>query len=149
MDLMTSMENQTAPAQRPSDAQCRDCRHDPAKLARFQHAIRTLSGKWKLEILFRLLDGPVRFGRLRRMVGGITQHMLTVQLRELKRDGLVVRTTFADVPLRVEYELTDAACGCSRPTRLCWRGPNNTGRRDHAIASRPNAACDCVRRYRS
>jgi DNA-binding HxlR family transcriptional regulator len=57
------------------------------------------------------MDGATRFGELRRSLAGITQHMLTVQLRELENDGLVLRTAFAEKPLRVEYELTDAAYG--------------------------------------
>ena len=73
MDFMTSTDDQTAPARPASDTECLACTPDPAALATFQHAIRTLSGKWKLEILFRLMDGPVRFGRLRRAIGGITQ----------------------------------------------------------------------------
>jgi DNA-binding HxlR family transcriptional regulator len=56
------------------------------------------------------MEGPVRFGRLRRAIGGITQHMLTAQLREFEHDGLLLRRAFAGVPL-VEYELTDAAYG--------------------------------------
>jgi DNA-binding HxlR family transcriptional regulator len=51
----------------------------------------------------------VRFGRLRRAIAGLTQHVLTAQLREREHDGLVLRTAFGDVPLRIEYELTDAA----------------------------------------
>jgi DNA-binding HxlR family transcriptional regulator len=122
MDFMTSMENQTTAARPASDAACMACTPDPAMLATFQHAIRTLSGKWKLEILFRLMDGPVRFGRLRRAIDGITQHMLTAQLRELEQDGLVLRTAFAELPLRVEYELTDAAYGLLPTFRalLAW-----------------------------
>jgi DNA-binding HxlR family transcriptional regulator len=122
MDFMTSTENQTAVAQPASDAECMACTPDPAVLATFQRTIRTLSGKWKLEILFCLMDGPVRFGRLRRAIGGITQHMLTAQLRELEQDGLVLRTAFTEVPLRVEYELTDAAYGLLPTFRalLAW-----------------------------
>ena len=50
-----------------------------------------------------------RFGELRKAIPGITQHMLTAQLRELEADGLVSRTVFAEVPLRVEYEMTQEA----------------------------------------
>jgi DNA-binding HxlR family transcriptional regulator len=81
MDFMTSTEDQTAPARLAPVTERLGCTPDPAALASFQHAIPTLSGKWKLEILFGLMDGPVRFGRLRRAIGGITQHMLTAQLR--------------------------------------------------------------------
>ncbi len=106
MDFETGMENLT----NVCDGD-RDCSPDPALLADFKRAIHALGGKWKLEILFALMNGAVRFGALRRSIGGITQHMLTTQLRELEQDGLVSRTVFAEKPLRVEYELTDAAYG--------------------------------------
>ena len=76
-----------------------------------RRAFSLLSGKWKLEIMW-LLHGRVhRFGELRKAIPGITQHMLTAQLRELEADGLVSRTVFAEVPVRVEYEMTDKARG--------------------------------------
>ena len=70
-----------------------------------------ISGKWKLEILWLLDQRVHRFGELRRAIPGITQHMLTAQLRELEADGLVSRTVFAEVPPRVEYEITPKARG--------------------------------------
>jgi len=106
MDFETSMENLTSAC----EADC-DCSPDPALLADFKRAIHALGGKWKLEILFALMNGAIRFGALRRSIGGITQHMLTTQLRELEQDGLVLRTVVASKPLQVEYELTDAAYG--------------------------------------
>jgi DNA-binding HxlR family transcriptional regulator len=68
-----------------------------------------LSGKWKLEILALLHERTHRFGELRRALPGITQHMLTTQLRELEADGLVVRRVYAEVPVRVDYELASLA----------------------------------------
>jgi DNA-binding HxlR family transcriptional regulator len=106
MDFKTSMENLTT-----ADCADCDCAPDPALLADFKRAIHPLGGKWKLEILFTLMNGAMRFGALRRSIAGITQHMLTTQLRELEQDGLVLRTAFEEKPLRVEYELTDAAYG--------------------------------------
>ncbi len=70
-----------------------------------------LSGKWKLEIMWLLNQRIYRFGELRKAIPGITQHMLTAQLRELEMDGLVERTVFAEVPPRVEYEITKKARG--------------------------------------
>ena len=105
MNFETGMENQTTPA--CCDADC-DCSPDPALISDFKRAIHAIGGKWKLEILFALMNGAMRFGELRRAIAGITQHMLTTQLRELAQDGLVARTAFTEKPLRVEYELTDA-----------------------------------------
>jgi DNA-binding HxlR family transcriptional regulator len=72
-------------------------------------AFRLLSGKWKGEILWQLVDGKQRFGQLRRAIPDVTQHMLTTQLRDLESEGLVKRTVFPEVPPRVEYEMTPAA----------------------------------------
>lgn len=76
-----------------------------------RRAFALLSGKWKLEILWLLNQRMHRFGELRRAIPSITQHMLTAQLRELEADGLVSRTVFAEVPPRVEYEITPKALG--------------------------------------
>jgi DNA-binding HxlR family transcriptional regulator len=109
MKFETGMENNTTAD--IDELECAGCAPDPVILADFQRSIHAISGKWKLEILFTLMNGATRFGALRRSLAGITQHMLTVQLRELEHDGLVLRTAFAGKPLRVEYELTDAAYG--------------------------------------
>ncbi|WP_319006031.1 winged helix-turn-helix transcriptional regulator [Methylobacillus gramineus] len=76
-----------------------------------RRAFSLLSGKWKLEIMWLLNQRIYRFGELRKAIPGITQHMLTAQLRELEDDGLVTRTVFAEVPPRVEYEITFKAKG--------------------------------------
>lgn len=73
-----------------------------------QVAVKIIGGKWKPVILYHLADGTLRFGVLHRSIDDITQRMLTLQLRELERDGLVARQVFAQVPPRVEYSLTKA-----------------------------------------
>jgi len=76
-----------------------------------RRAFSMLSGKWKLEIMWLLNQRIYRFGELRKAIPGITQHMLTSQLRELELDGLISRTVYAEVPPRVEYAMTDKARG--------------------------------------
>jgi len=68
--------------------------------------LKIIGGRWKVLILWQLQSGTRRFGELRRLVTGITEKMLTQQLRELERDGLVHREIYREVPPRVEYSLT-------------------------------------------
>jgi DNA-binding HxlR family transcriptional regulator len=75
----------------------------------YRTALYAVIGKWKMAIVSTLLDGPKRFGEIRKGIPGITQHMLTVQLRALEERRLLVRTAFAEIPPRVVYELTESA----------------------------------------
>lgn len=68
-----------------------------------------ISGKWAIGIISAAAEGPVRFTELERRVEGISRRMLTLNLRKLERDGLLVRTVYPTVPPRVEYEVTDIA----------------------------------------
>lgn len=85
------------------------CPPTAIELNEFRHAVSKIIGRWKIDILWVLVGGPMRFGELRRALPGITQHMLTAQLRALEADGLISRTAYAEIPPRVEYALTDCA----------------------------------------
>lgn len=69
-------------------------------------AVGALGGKWKLHITFHLMQGVMRFSELHRAIPGVTQQMLTSQLRELEADGIVHREVYPQVPPKVEYSLT-------------------------------------------
>ncbi|MGA9140394.1 MAG: helix-turn-helix domain-containing protein [Methanocella sp.] len=71
-------------------------------------AIDIIGGKWKPLILWALKDGTLRFSQIEGELHGITQKMLTRQLRELEKDGLISRKVYAQVPPKVEYSLTDS-----------------------------------------
>jgi DNA-binding HxlR family transcriptional regulator len=77
-----------------------DCRVVGTVLAR-------VGDKWSILVVMTLTDGPRRFNELKRIIGGISQRMLTFTLRGLERDGLVSRTVTPTIPPRVDYELTE------------------------------------------
>lgn len=69
--------------------------------------IKAIAGRWKVLILRELFQGVKRFGQLQSNLQGITQKMLTQQLRELEADGIVQRQVYPEVPPKVEYSLTE------------------------------------------
>jgi DNA-binding HxlR family transcriptional regulator len=87
-----------------------DCRAVASVLAR-------VGDKWSVLLIMMLGDGPKRFNELKRMIGGISQRMLTLTLRGLERDGLITRTVFPTIPPRVDYELTDLGRGLAKPVQ--------------------------------
>ena len=97
-----------APVLPPLAHEGSDCRGVASILAR-------VGDKWSVLIVGLLGDGPKRFNEIKRMVGGISQRMLTLTLRGLERDGLVTRTVFPTIPPRVDYELTDLGRGLWQP----------------------------------
>jgi DNA-binding HxlR family transcriptional regulator len=83
-------------------------------------AVAVFGGKWKALILWWLHQRTWRFAELRRQIPGITEKMLTQQLRELEADGIVERKVYATVPPKVEYSLTEYGRSLKRALRaLC------------------------------
>lgn len=66
-----------------------------------------IGDKWKVLILRDLMDGTKRFGELKKSIGSVSQKVLTTQLRDMEKNGLLSRTVYAEVPPRVEYTLTE------------------------------------------
>jgi DNA-binding HxlR family transcriptional regulator len=69
-------------------------------------ALALIGGRWKVLILRELFQGVKRFGELHRAMNGITQKMLTQQLRQMERDGIIKREVYPVIPPKVEYSLT-------------------------------------------
>ena len=79
-----------------------------------------IGSKWKVLILRDLAPGKKRFGELKKSVGSVSQKVLTTQLREMEADGLITRTVYAEVPPRVEYELTELGCSLQPVLDSLW-----------------------------
>jgi DNA-binding HxlR family transcriptional regulator len=103
-------------------------------------AVDVFGGKWKALILWWLQERTWRFAELRRQIPGITEKMLTRQLRELERDGIVERRVYPTVPPKVEYSLTEYGRSLKRALRaLCDWGRNHM-ERIGAVAIPPDRA---------
>jgi DNA-binding HxlR family transcriptional regulator len=91
--------------------------------------------KWTLYIIATLRNGPVRFNELRRQIDGISQRMLTINLRGLERDGLVKRTLFPTIPPRVDYELTEVGRTLLAPVMalVMWANSNRENIQDARV----------------
>jgi len=72
-----------------------------------EETVKIFGGKWKASILFHLSEGTCHYNELRRRIPSVSQRMLTQQLRELERDGLVNRGQFNEIAPRVEYSLSE------------------------------------------
>jgi DNA-binding HxlR family transcriptional regulator len=73
-----------------------------------EYTLKAIGGKWKLLILFHLMNDRVkRYGELKKAIKGITHKMLSQQLKELETDGLVIRKEYQQIPPKVEYFLSE------------------------------------------
>lgn len=96
-----------------------DC---PARLA-----VEIIADKWPVVVLYGLSNGPVRHGDLVELVGGISKKVLTQTLRRLEGHGLVTRHVHAQVPRRVEYELTELGRTLIEPIRMLTNWAEHNG----------------------
>jgi DNA-binding HxlR family transcriptional regulator len=72
-----------------------------------EFTLKLIGGRWKIPIIFHLFEGVKRFSDLHLALSGVSHKMLTQQLREMERDGLLERKVYAQVPPKVEYALTE------------------------------------------
>lgn len=82
--------------------------------------LNRIGDKWSVMVVGQLTPGTLRFNELRHRIGGISQRMLTLTLRNLERDGLVTRKVYAEIPPRVEYSLTDLGRTLTEPLDRLW-----------------------------
>ncbi|MBY7740410.1 winged helix-turn-helix transcriptional regulator [Paenibacillus polymyxa] len=89
-------------------------------------ALEVMGGKWKPLIIYHLMTGRKRSSEFRRLMPGITQKMLTTQLRSLEKDEIVTREVYNEIPPKVEYELTQYGWGLKPALdHLCYWGENH------------------------
>lgn len=103
----------------PNDLFLADC---PGRLA-----VELIADKWTVVVLYGLSQGPVRHGELIEMIGGISRKMLTQTLRRLESHGLVCRHAYAEVPPRVEYELTPLGSTLIEPIHMLTEWARENG----------------------
>jgi DNA-binding HxlR family transcriptional regulator len=99
--------------------------------------LRLISGKWKPLILYFLLQGPNRYGALKRAVRGVSDKVLIQQLKELEADAVVKRTDYKEVPPRVDYALTPLGRSLAEAlVPLCTWGSENMAEVARTFAER-------------
>lgn len=87
---------------------------------------KIMSSKWTMPILHSLCEGTKRFGQLQRILAGISPKTLSIRLQELEKEGIVSKHIFAEVPLRVEYSLTEKGASLKKIlNQLSEWGENN------------------------
>ncbi|NDL65603.1 transcriptional regulator [Enterobacteriales bacterium SAP-6] len=99
--------------------------------------LRIISGKWKPLILYFLLDGPKRYGELKRTIQGVSAKVLIQQLKELEADCVLARTDYKEVPPRVDYALTPLGRSLAAAiVPLCTWGTENMAEMASIFAER-------------
>lgn len=107
--------------------------------------LNQIGGKWTVLVINLLGDGPRRFSEIKRLIGGISQKVLTATLRELEMDGFVTRTVTPSIPPRVDYELTELGRDLQGPLAVMGKWavdnrPKVLEARGRYFAEHPHAA---------
>lgn len=92
--------------------------YEQAKDCPFRNVLDKVGDKWTFLVFAVLEDGPKRFNEIKRLIGDISQRVLTKSLRDLERDGYVLRTVYPESPPRVEYRLTELGTSLLGPVKL-------------------------------
>jgi DNA-binding HxlR family transcriptional regulator len=122
----------------------RSQRVDLGSIAAVDRTLEVLHGKWKVHLLFVMARGIHRHSKLLECLPGVSKKVMTESLRALERDGLVERTIYAEVPVRVEYSLTPLGWSMTEPlVALSDWGAAHTGEVAEARAgNRSNGSAD-------
>jgi DNA-binding HxlR family transcriptional regulator len=134
-----SQRNTDVPAQVGEHAPC--AIELMAEACTLSQVLDHVGGKWSVPILLAAMEEPVRFSRLERLIQGISRRMLTLTLRNLERDGLLIRTVYPTVPPKVEYTATDMA----RELHASLAGLTDWAERHRADIAAARAAYDASR----
>jgi DNA-binding HxlR family transcriptional regulator len=107
-------------------------------------ALGIIGGRWKILIIYNLFEGIARFNELQRATGGISKRVLTAQLRQLERDGIVTRKVYDSSPLRVEYALTEVGRSLEPVMELLCVWGEGYGERIAASSAQPMKSPESV-----
>ncbi len=96
--------------------------HEPdcLTLTQADTLLTRIGDKWTVKVVIALSQGPMRYNQIFRQVGGVSQRMLTLTLKSLERDGLVLRTVYPTTPPRVDYALTERGQTLIGPLDALW-----------------------------
>jgi DNA-binding HxlR family transcriptional regulator len=109
----------------------------PAFTCGLDATLKVISGKWKPLILYFLLRGPTRYGKLKRAIRDVSDKVLIQQLKELEADGVLHRNDHQEVPPRVDYTLTHLGQSLARALEpLCQWGTENMAEMQRIFAQR-------------
>ena len=113
-------------------------REEDCLLTQADTLLARIGDKWTVKVVIALSQGSMRYNQIFRQVGGVSQRMLTLTLKSLERDGLVMRTVYPTTPPRVDYALTERGQTLIRPLYALW----NWVQANHAAIENDRIAFD-------